>query len=209
MVRVVVGDPADFNAMVYGYERHPGTVNYLENQFSNFGSTLNEAGKSFFSNAKQVFEDLTSSSAMRAARAALRKAGSIFQRDEIRSIWDLGGIQTAPLAMQRRIMAMPSIRELWNQQRCDGYSDTYVDLYPGMIGDNHYDYRRQKTGVVQELKNDDDAEYVIKEFIDDIVEGDRELDTDEKADIEATEEAVNAFVQLGHDDPTSVFGGML
>jgi len=207
MVQVVVGGSGDFNAMVYGYDRHPGTMNYLENQFSNFSSTLTDAGRSFFSNAKSTFESLTNSDAMRAARNALRKAGGLFQRDEIRSIWDLADFQTAKPVMQRYIMAIPEVRSLWQQQRIDGYSDTYVDLYPGAIGENHYDFRRMTTGIVQELPDDDEAEYVIREHLDDLVEDDRELDTDEKADLDYTREVAKAFAELGQDDLTSVFGG--
>lgn len=207
MVQVVVGGSSDFNAMVYGYDRHPGTMNFLENQFSNISSTLTEAGKSFFSNAKDVFESFTNSDAMRAARNALRKAGGLFQRDEIRSIWDLGDIQTAKPTMQRYIMAMPELRSLWQQQRIDGYSDTYVDMHPGAIGENHYDFRRMVNGVVQELVDDPEADYVIRECIDDLVDDDRELDTDEKADLDYTREVVKAIVDIGEDDPTSVWGG--
>lgn len=207
MVQVIVGDSNDFNAMVYGYERHPGTVSYLENQFSNISSTLTETGRNFFSNAKQIFEQFTSSDAMRAARAALRKAGSNFQRDEIRYMSDLGEIQNAPPAMQRVIMAEPTIRELWQQQRMDGYSDTYVDLYPGFIAEEHYDFRRINNGVVRE-SDVPEADWMVREYIDDLVDGDRERDIDEKADAIGTQEAAVEWVRLG-EDPTSVFGGKL
>lgn len=207
MVQVVVGGARDFNAMVYGYDRHPGTMQFLENQFTNVSSTLTEAGRSFFSNAKDVFESFTNSDAMRAARNALRKAGGLFQRDEIRSIWELADLQTAKPTMQRYIMAMPEIRRLWQEQRIDGYSNTYVDMYPGTIGENHYDYRRMTNALVQETPDDDEAEYVIKEHIDDLVDGDRELDIDEKADLDYTREVAKAVIDIGIDDPTSEWGG--
>lgn len=210
MVQVVIGDTDDFNALVYGAQAHPGTLNYLENQFSGFSQTLTDAGKQFFSNARQMFEHFHGSEAVRIARAAIRKAGSLFQRDEIRSIWDLGQLQQAPLTMQRYIMANPVVRERFNQQTCDGYSETYKDWYPNTIGLDHYDYRRVMDGVVQELPEDDpDGDWVCREHIEDLVEGDRALTTEEKADIFSTWDAVEALMEMGGEDPTSPFANKL
>jgi hypothetical protein len=214
MIQVSIGDPDEFNALVYGVQKHPGTVSYLENQLnrlSTWSNTLTEAGKSFFSNAAQLIEQFNGSDAMRLARAALRKAGSLFQSNEIRSIWDLAELQHAPVIMQRYIMAEPTVRELFNQQRCDGYSETYVDMYPGTIGENHYDYRRVMTGMVQTVTVDDDpdVDWVCRTFIDDLVEGDRELLLEEKTDILNTWDMVASLIKEGGEDPTSPFANKL
>ena len=49
-------------------------------------------------------------------------------------------------------MAQPDIRSLYHKGHCDGYSDTYVDMEPGLVGEQHYDYRRVMDGVVEETE---------------------------------------------------------
>lgn len=205
MVQVSYGDSNDFNALAFG-QKHPGTLAFLENQVSSFSQTLNDAGRSFFSNARDVFEQFNGETAMRLARAAVRKAGSLFQRDEIRSIWDLGQLQQAPLVMQRWIMANPVVRQTFQDQRCDGYADTYADMYPGALAENHYDYRRAMNGV---LVDDEENDWSCKIFLDELVEGDRELDLEEKTDIQSTWAAVEALMHAGGEDPTSPFANKL
>jgi hypothetical protein len=204
MIQVSVGGADEFNALVYG-QKHPGTIQFLENQVSNFSNTLTEAGKSFFSNMRNVYEQFNGENAMRLAKAAVRKAGSLFQRDEIRDIWELGEMQQAPLTMQRFIMANPKARERFHNQLLDGYSDTYVDIYPDKIGTNHYDFRRATTGMVMD---DEENDWVCRTFVDDLVEGDRELSFTEKKEIANTWDAVE-FLLDGLYDPTSTFNSKL
>ncbi len=206
-LNVGFGDDFDYNAVVYG-ENHPNVLNYLENKISRFDSfsqTLTDAGRSFMSNVKDLYENVNGSEAMRVARAAIRKAGSMFQRDEIKSIWELTALQTAPPTMQRWIMANPVVREMYHQQRCDGYSDTYVDMHPGVIGKDHYDYRRAMHGMMV----DEDDGWKVTFYLDDLVDGDRELVLSEKTDILNTWDIVSAIMKAGKEDPTSVYGSKL
>jgi hypothetical protein len=107
--------------------------------------------------------------------------------------------------MQRWIMAEPTVRELYHDQRCDGFSDTYVDMEPGKVGEEHYDWRRVMSGVV---RYDDDT-VVAKFYMDDLREGDRELDSWEKISIVGSWEVLKIAVSQMNEDPTSVFGDKL
>jgi hypothetical protein len=205
MVQVSYGDSAEFNALAFG-PKHPGTLAFLENQVSSFSQTLTDAGRSFFSNARDVFEQFNGEEAMRLARAAVRKANSLFQRDQIRSIWELGELQQAPLTMQRWIMANPEVRQMYQDQRCDGYVDTYIDVHPGTIGSTHYDYRRAVNGMVMD---DDEDDWVCRFYPDELLEGDKELSLDEKIDIQTTWDIVAALMKAGGEDPTSPFANKL
>lgn len=199
MVQVVYGSSDDFDSLVYG-QNHPSTMQYLQNQFQNISQTLTDAGRNFFSNASELYNQFNGADALRAARAATRKVSSIFQRDEIRCIWDLGGLQHAPLTMQRWIMAEPTIRELYQEQRCEGYSGTYTDMHPKTIGENHYDYRRVMHGLMTDTE---EADWKISFFLDELVEGDRVLSLDEQIDITTTWAFVKARAEAGDRDPTS------
>lgn len=208
MVQVVFGGAQDFDALLYG-ERHPGTMQYLQNQVNSvmeMSRTLTDAGRQFFSTAQDLYDKFNSAEAMRLARAAVRRVGSIFQRDEIRSIWELGQLQNAPLTMQRWIMAEPTVRRMYHEQRCDGYSDTYVDNHPGQIGRDHYDYRRVMDGI---LVDSEEHDWKATVYFDDLLEGDRELTLDEKIDILSTWDVVASMMKEGSEDPTSAFGNKL
>ncbi len=95
---------------------------------------------------------------------------------------------------------------MYHEQRCDGYSESYVDRFPGQVGENHYDYRRVMHGMVQ-----DDQEHDWKStfYLDELFEGDRELNFDEQVDILNTWDVVRSYLSKGQDDPTSQFGNML
>ena len=204
-IQISYGDPNEFNYLIYG-EKDPGTLNYLENQFTKFSNVLSDAGHAFFSNAKSVYDSFNSSEALRLARAAVRKVGSLFRPDAIRSILELGDMQTAPLTMQRFIMAEPTVRQMYHEQRIDGYSDSYVDMDPGVTGENHYDYRRVMDGIVQTT---DDGDEFVTWYIDDLRDGDRTLDITEKVDIMNTWDIVKDLLLNGDRDPTSVWGNKL
>lgn len=208
MANVMVGGTQTFDALAYG-KRHPGTQNFFEQQLNTIGqfatNMLTEAGKTFFSNVEDLYEKFHGSEAMRVARAVARKVKSIWQTDDVRFINDIGDMQQAQFVMQRWIMANPVVRDLYHQQRCDGFSDTYIDAHPGAIGRDHYDYRRVMDGVLVEEGDD----WVIRNYFDDIAEGDTELSLDEKIDILSTWEWIEHHISKGEEDPTSQYGASL
>ena len=143
---------------------------------------------------------------MRVADAALRKVGGLFQPNRIRYLESVSEIQNAPVAMQRWIMAQPDIRAAYHAQRCDGYSPTYVDMYPGQVGANHYDYRQVMHGIAQDHEEDD---FKVTFFMDDLEDGDVAPTHLEKVDILSTWDIVQAALKRGKDDPTSPFADQL
>jgi hypothetical protein len=201
-ISVSYGDDAGFNALCYGFDYHPNTLSYLENSVNNISNTLTTAGSGFMADVKVLQEQLIGNEAMRLAKAAVNKVSNLFQIDCIKSIWELPQLQNAPIAMQRWIMAEPTVREKFHNQRCDGYSGTYVDMAPSDIGKNHYDWRRVMHGMVT---IDEEGYEKTVHYLDDLVEGDRELRLDEKIDILNTWEVVADLMKYGSNDPTSVW----
>lgn len=207
-VNVIEGNDDTFNHLCYG-QKHPGTLQYLQNQFSNFQQTLSHAGQQFVSSAKEIFDQYNSSEALRAARLALNKVSNIFTPDNIRYLYQPQDLQTAQPTMQRWIMAEPTIRSLFHNQRCDGYSNSYVDVSPGIVGDLHYDYQRVMNGMVCTDDAKPDEDFRITHYYDEIPDGDRELTIDEQVDILNTWDVVRAMIKRGKEDPTNSFGGNL
>lgn len=200
MAQIVEGGSHMFDALAYGQTLHPGTQQFLQHQVERPTEALTDAGRGFLSGVQQLYDRLSGSTAMRIARAAKRAAGSIWQSDEIRYLASIGEMQHAPLVMQRYILAHPYIRKLYQEQRIEGYSGSYRDPFPEDRGENHYDYRRVMSGVVEE---DDDGGWSATTYYDELLPDDYDLSLEEQVDIIDTQENVIAAIKKGGEDPTS------
>lgn len=194
----------DFDALVYA-PAHQGTMAFLGNQVSNlvnnWGQGFTSAAQGYVQTAQRMYDAVYSEDAMRLTRAALRKAKHIFQRDEIRQLNTISEIQNAPAKMQRWIMANPVVRQAYHDQRIDGYSGTYKDAYPGLVGRQHPDYMQVVTGFVMEEGDD----LRITTSFDDPPDGDVRLTHEARNDILNTWDLIQAAVEAGKKDPTSGF----
>jgi hypothetical protein len=189
-------------------------MNYLQSQFDTGSAAFAGMGVGFMETARSAWERFGNSDAFRRAKAAVRMVAHMWQRDEIRSIWEMGAFQQAPLSMQRYLIANPVVREMYNEQRLDGWSETYVDMYPGKKGWGHYDYQMAVHGRVQTpaAKDEDgqDAEdFHVEFFFDEPVEGDRYLTLLEQHDMFKCWDAMNALIADGGEDPTSPYASKL
>jgi hypothetical protein len=200
---VIEGDPNTWNALTYG-EKNPMNLDYLRNQLATIPQALNDFTNSFYSEARSLFDKYNGSAAQRLIKSVTRSVQSLFGTDTVHSMFELSEIQNANIVMQRWIMANPVVRKLYHDQKCDGYSDTYVDVAPTDIGERHYDYRRVMDGVVV----DSDDDWVVKFYPDEMKAGDKELDHVDKMNILSTWEIMEMFIKSG-DDPTSPFGSKL
>jgi len=177
---------------------------YLYNQVASVASTLNEVGQKFMSTNREIYNRLNNSELMMQAKALLRNKVGLNNPNVIKYLSTLDMIQDSSPYMQNYIMANPNIRELYTKQMCNGFSDTYVDIDPGTIGDSHYHYRR----VVDTVLIDNEEEWICKNYYEELLPEDRDLDIYEKADILSTWEVMNLFIKEGFDvsDPN---GSML
>lgn len=203
-MQIIYGGAEAWDALAYGHQ-NPINLGYFQNQIENFSNTLTDIGKQFHADAASIYERFNGSEAMQALRNVTKMAKTLFQPNIVTAITTVENLQIAPLIMQRWIMACPEVRTVYNQQRCDGYSDTYFDSQPKAIGDNHYDYRRVMDGVVKE----DEEGWSVKFYPDELVEGDRNLLFDEKVDILSTWDSLKYFMEAGDKDPTNPYGGSL
>lgn len=205
MAQIIEGGSDVFDALLYG-KQHPGTSNFLKTQIEDLSSRMTEAGSRFFERGREIYDRVSGSTAARFARAASRQFSSLWQEDVIRSLTTTAQLQTAPLAMQRWIMAEPTIRSLFHKQRCDGYEDTYVDAWPHAIGEEHYDWRRVNNGVVHFTKDEEGEEtedWYATTYMEDLLPDDEDLMFEEQVDILDTWANVVSAIRAGDSDPTS------
>lgn len=197
--------PEIFNYLIHP-EQNPLNQQYLDYQRQQSYGMLSEIGRKFYDASLEAYNTLANSFAVKAAKAMVRRIRNVFQADSVMSLETIEELQMAPPLMQRYIMANPVIRELHQEQRIDGYSDTYVDMYPKDKGEEHYDYRRVMNGVVKFEGEGEDSTWTFRNYLDELVEGDRELTAGEQADIIGVWELAELFLEAGVDI-TNQYGG--
>lgn len=190
-------------------DQHPANKQYIMNQLDNYSHMLLDAGKQYFSQAREMFEKINDSEAIRSARAALRMAKGIVRPNVVIELTGIEDVRSAQPIMQRYIMAEPTIRQLYFDQRCDGYSDSYVEIFPNILGKDHIDYRKVMTGMVEEFVDEDGEDcWRVNQYTNELSEGEEDLSFDNKVDILHTWEIVRMAIER-NIDPTDRFGGNL
>lgn len=187
-----------YQSVTYG-QPHQGTLNFLQTMVETPTQMLNDVGQRFMSTVRESFDYFSGEGARRRLRAAGNIISSRWDADVIKPLATLDELQVAPPSMHRWLMAEPTIRHLYHNNQCDGYGDSYVDLEPGKIGEEHSDWRMVMDGIVQET---DDGWY-FNQYIEDTLEEDVELLADEQFDILRSWEAMATAALNREEDPTS------
>ena len=208
MAQIHDGGGMMFDALAYG-QPHVSTQQFLVNQFDNLSATLQNAGQAFIDSAQRAYDAISGSQAMRVLRAAGRAVRSAWQLDEIRPLFTIGELQHAPMTMQRWLMAEPTARALYHQQKIDGYSDTYIDMHPGDIGERHYDYRRAMDGLLVVDESSEDGDWHAMQYPDELLPNDAELELDQQIDIQQAWAFLQAKIADHGDDPTSRYNAAM
>lgn len=190
----------DVFAELWGGSRSAADMNFFASSAQMATAMLSGANTRFAEMTSALIEKVQSSDAARVVKAALRAVGSMWDEDIIHELRTIGQIQHAGITMQRYIMANPMVRDLYHNQLCDGYSETYVDSSPGVIGEKHYDYRRVMNGIVVECE---ERGWYSETWLDDVHDNDRELELVEQIDILNTWERVEYHLKRKAEDPTS------
>lgn len=203
MVRIMDGDDHDFATLAFG-QPHPSTLTYFQDSINNAISATQHTGSQFFDKAKEAYNNFFGHEAMRRAKAAIYRAGSVFIQDEIIELRDLSMIQFAQEQMRNYIMSDPHIQNLYQKNLIEGYAERYSNLENGASGEDSQFYRAVHDGLVYE----DEEGYTRFDtwFSEDLS---RDLELDEQVDILQTQLRVQALIKLGKEDPTSIYGAML
>lgn len=198
MAQVIFGGNAEFDTLAYA-QPHPSTLQFLSQQAQMVSQNFTQAAQAFAQTAVGVFDFIDYSRVAEMGRGLARKVRGLWDLDEIRSLITIEELQSASLASQRYMMACPEVRTLYHGQQCNGFHGSYVDMEPGFVGEQHYDYRRAMQGLVVETTDS----WQATTYFDDLFEGDRELLLDEQIDIQEMWASARYFIRQGKFDPTS------
>lgn len=203
---VINGNSLEFDALIYP-TAHQNTLNYIQNSMAELPRKIvGGAAQQLVTMAQNAYAQLMSSETRMRVMNALSGTHNLRNENRIYSIKTIEECQQATLTMQRWIMAEPTVRQMYHDQLCDGYSDTYVDTEPNKIGEDHYDYRRVMTGVVD---YDEKTDYMTSFYMDHLKDGDRDLEPHEQLLILENWRVVQIAMSQMNDDPTSPFKGKL
>ncbi len=213
MAQIIHGGTAMFDAMLYGAPKQ-STIDFLNRQFENASQHLSEATRQFYQGAYDAFQQIQNNDyASRMLRAAGRAINNMWMTEEVQPLLDIGRLQHAPVTMQRWVMAEPGLRKLYHQQRVEGYSDSYVDMDPGQVGRDHYDYRQATSGMIfldNNYNEDGECGWYATTFAGGLREGDEGLSFADQVDIQDTWKAIRKLREANsEDDPTSRFNARI
>lgn len=198
-------------ALTYGLP-HQGTVNYLSKRLADFNNSISgvaSAARGMFDDVKRSFDSFFSDDAIERARRALQAETHDIDFAAIEAMLDVINTRNANLINQRWIMAEPTIRAMYHKQQIDGYSGSYVDVSPGVIGDRHYDYRRAVDGLIRETP---DGDFECDIYTDELIEGDAPLTLRDQVNIQLTWDFLRSHLNSKAsmlEDPTDKAGGYL
>lgn len=182
----------------YVRERYERTMEHLSRAT---GRVTND----FMERSARLFEKANNSETLRKVRSLTRNIKGTRRGNIIHYVRDVEDCRSAGVAMQRWIMSSPKIRAAFLKQRIDGYSDAgYVNLDGNDIGESHYDYRRSVNGMMRhELNEAGEKEYFFMTYIEELREGDRELESDEKEIIADARWIAEMLLEAGIDGTDS------
>jgi hypothetical protein len=211
MASVIYGGERELNLYTAG-EPHPSMLQYMREQADYLGQYIQQTGSTFAQNVLNAYNSFYSDDALRHARAGLSRVKSYFQGDKIRDLESIYDIQQASPIMQRYLMSQPDLREMYNQGRCYGYEGSYRDPSPGMIRDQDYNYRRVMNSMLVQTPATEalpDGGWKFVTYIEELMEGDRELDIMEQVPIMRTWDRIRYSLAHSVIDPSSPTGEML
>jgi len=184
---------------------------YLRERFNKTMEHLSRAtgrvATEFMERSSRLFEKVNSHEALRKVRAISRNVKGSRRGNIIHYVRDLEDCRSAGFAMQRWLMTSVALREAFLKQRIDGYHATYDNLHGEDIGEKHYDFRRATNGMLRSALNENgEREYFVMEYFEHLLEGDRELEIDEKETIADAVWIAEMMLAAGFD-PTDAGAG--
>ena len=188
------------NNVLFG-QPSQSTTDYFAGVQDSINERTDLFASDFIERSKSVFKNTYSSRAVELARAAVNKAGSLFSPDIIKELVTMTDFQMAKPKMRRYLMANPFVREMWQDNKCEGYGGDYIDHEPGTLGENHYDYRRVVDGIVR--TDDKSEDYFANHYFEELRADDEPLTVGEQLDIYDSWPTMNHFMRLAQKDPTS------
>lgn len=201
-IGIVRGGDLAADALIY---RPPDAnlVNYLTANLQRAGELVGSYSNTFINTMTDVYNRFASDTARLYQKLVLQDASGHLNQDMV-SVVRYEHLHMANLAMQRYILAEPSLNSLYQKGMCYGYQDTCVMYEENKYGEDCVEYRRVMDGSL--IFDDDDEGSVITYSQNDTEMYKEDLDTIDQFNIMKTWENVARMVAEGIDPSDPLLG---
>lgn len=145
---VIVGDVNVVDALLFGGPSVTMREQIAQEHQSFIKSIDPSWGTALIQRTRDLFDSYNGAGVMQMVQNALNHVVAVSRPDAIFEFSKIEEFQTAQPVMQAYLMANPVARDMYHRNLCDGYSDTYVDPKPGVIGFGHDHYEHVMNGIV-------------------------------------------------------------
>jgi len=146
-VNVIQGDRDMFRNIVYGMP-NSNVMEFVNSKMNEFTNYLGNTADKFTNNIKMMYDKYASNEALNRAKMLLNLAGTSVNEESVYFV-GMNSYHNVNLAMQRYIIANPTINEMYQKNMCYGFEETYHDNEVGVTGKDRNDYRSVMDGVIQ------------------------------------------------------------
>jgi len=199
-VNVVNGGRDSFNTMLYNVPDN-NTLAWLNNNMCRAKEVLSGVADHVVAAGVNMYNRINSNSAINAAKALIADQGGHINPYVIYSM-DYNSMGNANMIMQQYVMANPMVQELYADNMCYGFEETYYDPQPGVYGEDRYDYQRVMDGVLVPDEEHTSVSYYSNT-------DDTEINVSDQYAILETWQHVENMLLNGKIDPTDPDGGRL
>ncbi len=185
---------------------------FFEHSYNSISSKLTDVGRIHMDRVHEIVDRFENSEAMRYAKAAVRKTKSLWQVNAITELLTIAELQNPPRVQMKFLMAEPTIRRAYQQNRLEGYSGLYIDKTPDDHEMDLYEYRCVTDGMVifdETPDENGDVSWSATSWCEDYEELTDELEFDQKADMLISWTALKKHYEDGKEDPTSRYNASL
>ena len=147
-VNVIDGGRSAFNAMMYDT---PGanTVNWLSSNISRARELLTGVADNLVDATVNMYNKVNSDGAINMAKSIISSQGGNCNQYTIYAL-NAETLPNANYIMQQYVMANPMVQDLYRDNMCHGYEETYYNAEPDVYGTDRMDYQRVMDGVLHE-----------------------------------------------------------
>lgn len=195
----------DYAAVTYAPPTYE-LMDRIAQQFDGLSERLTERGRAFMDRAREYVEQYDIDGIRRRAQAFTRTITNMWAPNQISLLEDIGALQHAQPVMQRWLMANPRYRREVHRGRAAGWRETYIDLEPDYVGEEHSDYRRVMNGM---LRTTEQGHEYYTTYPDVYENGVEELELCDKSNLLASWELTNWYLDEGDSDPGDPYNGKL
>ena len=157
------------DSMLYG-NKSELINNYLVQQMQQIKPAFNEFSNRIYQNLQTSYNFINDKLVQYGILSELHQQGVQVVDNYYMELNSFAALQNANLTMQRWVISHPQVKQMYLDQNIDGYSETYKNVFGGGVGEQDYNHRRIMEGVVQDTPNG----FIIKNFIEDLLPGDRQ-----------------------------------